>query len=141
LAPADDRDLIVQIEGITTGASTSLLPEAIPAMLDSTVPYIYLPVGACEKFEQTFGLVWDNATELYLLNDTQHTILKKMNPNITITIGNLTSATKVDIFFPYSAFDLIVTYPHVTNPTRYFPLKRADGVEQYTLGRTFFQEA
>lgn len=141
LAPADDRDLVVQIEDITTGTGDSLLSDPIPAFLDSTVPYIYLPVAACEEFEKAFGLTWNNDSQLYLLNDTQHTDLKTRNPNITFTIGNLTSATKLDIVFPYAAFDLTVAYPHVTNPTRYFPLKRAEKVEQYTLGRTFFQEA
>jgi len=141
LAPADDRDLVVQIEGITTGTNSSLLSESIPAFLDSTVPYIYLPVAACELFETAFGLTWDNATGLYLLNDTQHTNLKNLNPNITFSLGNLTSTTKVDITLPYSAFDLTVTYPHVSNSTRYFPLQRATDVKDYTLGRTFFQEA
>lgn len=141
LSPADNRDLVVQIEDIKTGSSTSLLPESIPAFLDSTVPFIWLPVAACEKFEKVFGLTLDNATGLYLLNDTQHTNLKTLNPNVTFTLGNVTSTTKVDIVFPYAAFDLTVTYPYVTNDTRYFPLKRAESADQYTLGRTFFQQA
>lgn len=109
--------------------------------LDSTVPYIYLPEAACAMFESTFGLVWDNATQLYLLTDAQHTTLKAQDPQITFTLGNLTSSTTVDITLPYSAFDLTVLYPIVENATRYFPLKRANDSSQYTLGRTFFQEA
>jgi len=109
--------------------------------LDSTIPYIYLPEAACTMFESTFGLVWDNATQLYLLTDAQHNALQTQSPNITFTLGNLTTSTTVDIILPYSAFDLTVSYPIVANATRYFPLKRANDSSQYTLGRTFFQEA
>lgn len=140
LAPANDRDLVVQLQSIKSG-TTSLLSETIPVFLDSTVPYLYLPATACTLFETAFGLAWDNETQLYLLTESQHTSLKSKNPSITFSIGNLTSTSKVDITFPYSAFDLMATYPLVQNATRYFPLKRASDVEQYTLGRTFFQEA
>ena len=47
----------------------------------------------------------------------------------------------MDITFPYSAFQLTAAYPLVDTDTKYFPLKRADNESQYTLGRTFFQEA
>ena len=140
LAPANDRDLVVQLQSIKSG-TTSLLPEVIPVFLDSTVPYIFLPATACALFETAFGLAWDNETQLYLLTDAQHASLKAKNPSITFSIGNLTSTTTVDITLPYAAFDLTATYPLVENATRYFPLKRANEVEQYTLGRTFFQEA
>jgi hypothetical protein len=141
--PEDDRELLVQLEQITaTGtANTTLLPSEIPIFIDSTLPYIYLPLSACELFETAFGLTWDNTTELYLLSDAQYTNLKSQNPNITFTLGNLTSPTTVDVTLPYSAFDLTASYPLVQNATKYFPLKRADNSTQYTLGRTFFQEA
>lgn len=84
--PADDRDLVVQIESINSGID-SLLPEAVPAFLDSTVPYIYLPIEACKRFESAFGLTWDNSTGLYLLNDAQHADLKKKNPEVTFVLG------------------------------------------------------
>lgn len=139
--PQDDRELIVQLNKISTANNTTLLPSPIPMLLDSTIPYIYLPVAACEEFEKAFGLVWDNATQLYLLTTAQHTVLQTQNPNVTFTLGNLTSSKTVDIILPYAAFDLTVSYPIVANATRYFPLKRANDSTQYTLGRTFFQEA
>lgn len=139
----DNRDLIVQLQNIAVAGATptSLLPTPIPAFIDSTVPYIWLPQSACSLFESTFGLVWDDTTELYLLNETQQTALQTQNANITFSIGNLTSSTTVDITLPYSAFELTAAYPLVENNTKYFPLKRADNETQYTLGRTFFQEA
>lgn len=139
--PQDNRELLVELNKITTDDGTSLLQQPVSIFLDSTVPYIYLPEAACAMFESTFGLVWDTATQLYLLTDAQHTSLKAQNPKITFTLGTLTSLQTVDIMLPYSAFDLTVSYPIVANATRYFPLKRANDSSQYTLGRTFFQEA
>ena len=139
--PDDNRELLVEMKSISADGGKSLLPEPISMFLDSTVPCIYLPEAACSIFESTFGLVWDNKTELYLLTDAQHTALQTQSPNITFRMGNLTSTNTVDIVLPYSAFDLEVSYPIVANATRYFPLKRANDSSQYTLGRTFFQEA
>ena len=66
------------------------------------------------------------------------------NAQVTFTIGpSSTGGETVDIVFPYSAFDLQVTYPIVANPNMsyYFPLMKAANDTQYTLGRTFLQEA
>lgn len=139
--PEYNRELLLELNEIQTEKGPSLLAKPISMYLDSTVPYIYLPEAACAMFESTFGLVWDNATQLYLLTDAQHTTLQAQDPQITFTLGSLTSSTTVDITLPYSAFDLTVSYPIVENATRYFPLKRANDSSQYTLGRTFFQEA
>jgi hypothetical protein len=138
----DIRDLTVQITSITTDTSNQkLLPEPIPAFLDSGLPYIWLPVEACTLFEDAFNLTWNNASELYLLDDSQHNTLLAQNPNVTFTLGNLTAGVNVNITLPYAAFDLKASAPLVANSTRYFPLKRATNDTQYTLGRTFFQEA
>ena len=145
--PNSDRDLMVYIDAITTSSSfsrsseSSLLSNPIPAFLDSTLPYIWLPTITCGAFEKAFNLAWDETTQLYLLNETQHAALTALNPNVTFTIGNFTSDLKVNITLPYAAFDLEAQYPLVANTTRYFPLKRANDSTQYTLGRAFFQEA
>jgi hypothetical protein len=91
-------------------------------------------------FENAFGLIWDNGTELYLVNDSLHNALLLQNSSVAFTLGNL-SGEKVNITLPYSAFDLTASSPLVPNTTHYFPLKRAANSSQYTLGRTFFQEA
>lgn len=138
----DIRDLTVQIDSITTNdGKTSLLPTPIPAMVDSGDPCIWLPLEACTLFEQAFGLTFDDKTQRYLLNATQHTSLKAMNPSVTFKLGNLTVGANVEITLPYAAFDLNVSSPIVSQSTSYFPLRRAVNDTQYTLGRTFFQEA
>jgi len=47
------------------GDQKSLLPTPISSFLDSSLPYISLPMDACQLFEKAFELIWDNATELY----------------------------------------------------------------------------
>ena len=139
--PVDERDLTVEIESILMTASNKsvdLLNNSISAYIDSTVPYFYLPVDVCQKFEDAFGILWDNDVQAYLVNDTLHDSLQTQNATVVFSISNTTQS--VSISLPYAAFDLIAEYPLVSNTTRYFPLMRATNESQYTLGRAFLQE-
>ncbi|KAK4965531.1 hypothetical protein LTR42_012287 [Elasticomyces elasticus] len=147
----NNRDLLVGVQSINTPnanasnpVATELLPGPIYMYIDSTVSQIWLPVDACEVFEYEFGLVYDNDTELYLVNDTLHESLLEKNASITFSLAQSTSGgNTVQIELPYAAFDLTASPPYqgVTNETRYFPLRRAANSTQYTIGRTFLQEA
>ena len=143
--PQSDRQLTVALNSITSSSGnskTDLLPNGILTLIDSTVPGIWLPTEACNLFEKTFGLIEDPIRNLYIVNDTLHDDLVKADPSITFELSNnLDSGPTVKITLPYSAFDLPVSYPLVKTPTRYFPLRRAKDDTQYTLGRTFLQEA
>ncbi len=143
--PDISRDLTVGLQKITLstkGKSSELLPEGIFTFIDSTVPQIWLPFAACEAFEKEFGLTWNATVELYLVNDTLHDTLISKNASFTFHIGNLTEGgPTIDVTLPYASFALIVDYPIVANRTRYFPIVRAANDTQYTLGRTFLQEA
>ncbi|KAK6532357.1 hypothetical protein TWF281_006546 [Arthrobotrys megalospora] len=146
--PFDSQDLVdlsVNIERITSSdanGTQALLPSSISAYLDSSVSYLWLPIDACQRFEEEFGLKWVEAVGLYLVNNTQHDKLVARNASITFRIGHFSTDQTVDIKFPYAAFDLQLSYyPFHTNPVRYFPLRRATDSTQYTLGRVFFQEA
>ena len=145
LAPDDSRDIVVGLQSITAkdanGSITSLLPSPILTFIDSTVPYIYLPLEACQLFENAFGLVWNATLELYLVNDTLHESLLAKNPTFTFQIADTTTGgPTVDIVLPYASFDLIGEYPLVDDIPRYFPIQPGNET-QYTLGRTFLQEA
>ena len=145
------RDLVASIQGIKTNTTTdSLLPGGpIYSFVDSTTPHIYLPVDACQAFEKAFGLVWDPTWELYIVDNDVHDNLLHSNPSVTFTVGSQTSGgDTVDIELPYGAFDMNVSFPFINstappylNSARYFPLKQAANDTQYTLGRTFLQEA
>lgn len=145
-APDISRDLVVGLQAIgltdANGKSASLLPSGILTFIDSTIPYIYLPLEACQAFEKELDLVWNASSQLYLVNDTLHKTLQARKLNFTFQLGNLaTGGQSVNITFPYDSFALTVGQPLVSNLTRYFPLKRSTNDTQYTLGRAFLQEA
>ncbi|KAI9707064.1 MAG: hypothetical protein M1836_000024 [Candelina mexicana] len=142
--PDISRDLLVSIRSITTSNPTGriLMRTPILSFIDSTLPYMYLPLLACQEFEKAFGLIWNEKSQLYLVNDTIHDNLVSLNPTITLELANaLTGGQTINITFPYASFDKEVGYPLVRNTTRYFPLMRALNDSQYVLGRTFLQEA
>jgi hypothetical protein len=138
------RDLVVALQSISYSGSTSavLLSESIHIYIDSTDPNLWLPEDACDAFEKAFGLTLDTASGLYLVNDTHHQTLLDSNAQVTFRLSDVKSGgDTVAIVLPYAAFDLTAASPLVDKSTHYFPLKRANSSTQYTLGRTFLQEA
>ncbi|KAF2135461.1 uncharacterized protein K452DRAFT_363145 [Aplosporella prunicola CBS 121167] len=165
------RELMVGIQAIKKHAGdneTDLLPTPLLAALDSSQPNIWLPESACKQFESAFGLEWNETDKLYKVNDSLHDKLVKEDATVTFSLGEVhedSGGESVDIVFPYSAFDLTATWPVVSEgSSTYFPLKKAANssqvrlsirsirktwvvraalrfYEQYTLGRTFLQEA
>ena len=147
-APDPSRNLMVGIQSITStaqdGTKSDLLPDPIMSFLDTTVPQVWLPTPACEAFEKAFGLTFDEKSDLYLVDDDLHSKLLNQNASVTFTLGSTTTGGQtMDIVLPYKAFDLQVAppTPNVVNSSMYFPLRRAANDSQYTLGRTFLQEA
>lgn len=143
---ADDitRDLVVSLQSISYSGpnSTTLLSNSINVFIDSTDPNIWLPGDVCNAFEAAFGLTVDSNTGLYLVNETYHNTLLSTNAEVSFRLSDVTSGgDTVSIVLPYAAFDLTAEYPIVNNTSYYFPLKRANTSAQYTLGRTFLQEA
>ncbi|KAH7055963.1 hypothetical protein B0J12DRAFT_656395 [Macrophomina phaseolina] len=147
-APDNERDVVVGLQGISMTSATKgnvdLLPTPVTMYIDSTVPQIWLPVDACAKFEEAFGLAYDNETDLYLVDDALHDTLVAQNANVTFTIGQSTTGGQtIDIVLPYAAFDLTAQPPYqgLFNATSYFPIRRGMNESQYVFGRTFLQEA
>lgn len=142
----DSKVLSVGLQGITAlntlSGSRSFLNTPILTLIDSTVSHIWLPRDACDDFEAAFGLTYDSGTDLYTINDTMHERLQDLKPTISFSLGNDADPSKlVTIQLPYSAFDLQASHPFYDNETNYFPIRRAANDTQYTLGRTFLQEA
>lgn len=144
--PDDSRSLLVGVQSITAsntiiGAITPL-SSGILSLVDSGTPHIWLPTAACTVFERAFGLTYDPHTDLYLVNSSTHAQLTQLNPTVTFTLGNeISGGDTINITLPYGSFDLQASHPIYPNATAYFPLRRAANESQYTLGRTFFQEA
>ncbi|KAF2214779.1 hypothetical protein CERZMDRAFT_66028 [Cercospora zeae-maydis SCOH1-5] len=141
------RDLLLNLRSISTDSSaSSLLPDGnIQIFLDSSVSQLWLPQSACDAFAQAFNLTYDESASFYLVNQTLRERLQAVNPNVTFTLAADDTATSraIEIVFPYAAFDLTLEFPNIMDPnsSAYFPLKIANNATQYTLGRTFFQEA
>jgi hypothetical protein len=138
------RDLVVSLRSITYEGSSSatLLSDSIYTFIDSTDPNIWLPGDACDAFEKAFGLTLDAQSGLYLINNSHHKTLADSNANVSFKLSDVKSGgDSVTITLPYAAFDLTAESPLVDNSSFYFPLKRANSSTQYTLGRTFLQEA
>ncbi|MCJ1388014.1 hypothetical protein MMC18_000858 [Xylographa bjoerkii] len=153
----NNRDLTLYVQSIAYSDSihsdVSLLPSANPGpiltFIDSTAPAIWLPLPACQAFEEAFGLTWNDTYGYYFVNDTLHATLLTSNPNVTFTLSNTANGgPTVNITLPYAAFDktlgygigLIKNLPSLESQ-KYFPLQRAANSSQYTLGKTFLQEA
>lgn len=138
------RDLTVNLRSISydTLGSSPLLTKSIPIFINSLVTHLWLPTEVCRRFEEAFNLTWSDAEQLYLLDDEAHGRLSTLNPTFTLTLGHEEAdGDTVEIALPYGAFDLSGTAPFTDPPSRYFPLKRAERADQYTLGRVFLQGA
>ncbi|KAK3686865.1 hypothetical protein LTR37_019380 [Vermiconidia calcicola] len=142
------RDLSVNLHAIATskGAPSNLLPDgSISIFIDSTVPELWLPESACAAFEEAFGIQYDDDMNRYTISSSTRQRLLTQDAGITFMIGpEVNGGETVDITLPYSAFDLQLGFPiiSVNSSSRYyFPLQRAANSTQYTLGRTFLQEA
>ena len=140
------RDLVVGLQSITFSDATitndELLSTGILTFIDSTVPHIWLPIAACQAFEDSFGIEWNSTIERYLVNNTLHSELQKQNASVSFILGNdVNGGSTVNITLPYASFDLNISAPFVNTDQYYFPLRQAANSSQYTLGRTFLQEA
>lgn len=138
------RELVVALDSISYSGrnTTTLLSRPIYTFIDSTDPNIWLPDEACDAFEAAFGLALDVPSGMYLVNETHHNTLLSSNAQVSFRLSDVESrGDTVTITLPYAAFDLTAEPPLVSNKSYYFPLKRASNSTQYTLGRTFLQEA
>lgn len=151
-SPNQFRQKVVALQYIwyadskSNGALLPLPKGPILTLVDSTVPHIWLPPETCQAFEKAFGLTYDPSSSLYLINETIHNALIKQNPSIIFQLSNNpTSGPAINITLPYASFDLEVKAGYntgVSKDSRYFPLRQANqGVDEYTLGRTFLQES
>jgi hypothetical protein len=148
-APDNERDIVVGVVGIAADTTTRnninlLKRDTFTMYIDSTVAELYLPTEVCNAFEDAFGLTYDNATKLYLVDDLQHQTLLAENASITFSLGqNFATNSTVQITLPYAALDKEAKPPYrgLNQNSRFFPIRHAEKETQFVLGRTFLQEA
>ena len=106
------------------------------------MPEIWLPQTVADNFATALGLTYDENTDRYLINDTMHTQLKSLNPQITFILGNTAynNGNNTNLVLPYAAFDQQIGWPIYNTTQNYFPIRRAANDSQYTIGRVFLQE-
>lgn len=166
------NELEVTIEKITTSVTDSkkaptewpaasvLLTnssEKTGALIDSSTPFLWLPLAMCEKFQQAFNLTFNDTFGLYFFNDNDALERYRAAPDLTLNFS-LSSAESVGssegepetitITLSANAFiqELRYPYPNVeggpdATPMPYFPLKRQKDGGRVVIGRAFMQEA
>lgn len=126
--------------------------DKVSAIIDSTTPFLWLPVAVCERFASNLGLSYNDTLNLYTFdkNVTQHDTLAMADLIFTFSLSDvLSSEDIINVTLPYAAFDLQLSYPAIpgttyeggNNTKNYFPLRQASSEAQYTIGRAFLQEA
>ncbi|MCJ1415931.1 hypothetical protein MMC32_002266 [Xylographa parallela] len=121
--------------------------------IDSSTPFLWLPEAVCTRLEDAFGIVYNEALQLYLLNTTQQQTLANANISFTFDLSDYPgSSNSVSLHLSYNAFDLALSYGFpglesvfpqmdVTSPSvPYLPVRKAANSTQYTIGRMFLQE-
>lgn len=115
--------------------------QMVTALIDSSTPYLWLPEQICENFASALNLTYNSTLNIYTFDrdPAQRTELQNLNFSISVQLSAKSSSVQaVTIDLPYQSFDQQMTYPETKY---YFPLKKATNESQYTLGRTFLQEA
>jgi hypothetical protein len=136
----------------TTAVSLLETADDVSAIIDSSTPFLWLPVTACDRFAEALGLTYNSTLNLYTFdaNPSQHDVLVNSQLSFNFILSDFSSATEmVNIILPYAAFDLELIYPAIPNTNYgdpdsskyYFPLRQASNAAQYTIGRAFLQEA
>lgn len=140
--------IIVNLNGSSESVTVG---SPFTAVIDSTLPYLYLPNETCDRIATTLGLTQTNTSngyQLYTINQTQLVNNYQQVQSIQISVTNVGALANPNavfngttIRFPYAAFDLNATWPiSPDNVTSYFPIIPAP-TDTFILGRTFFQEA
>ena len=144
LSPLDpSAQLTVEVQSIRLDFGVHLSISRISMSIDSTVPYISLPIDVCQAFEQQFGLIYNEAQEFYQIPDASYELLSKSGSFI-FNLGQTFSGGKtVDISLPYNNLVMPINSPFIPNVTRYFPLSRPFNSTSslFIIGRVFLQEA
>jgi len=119
------------------------IPVSETVVIDSTLPYMYLPSTVCDELAAKLGLTYNEPADLFTISPSSLAANEQSIQQIRITVGDTkNSGNTTSITFPYAAFALNASWPlfdqGVSQP--FFPIRRAEG-NTYILGRAFLQEA
>lgn len=128
-----------------TERSVDLVEESasFTAIIDSTLPYLYLPDTICDALAERLGLIYDDFNDLYTVNDTQRATNLNSVDTLKLQLSDALGGTAAtSITFNFRALDMSTSWPilNANNTSEGFiPIRKARKTP--ILGRTFFQEA
>jgi hypothetical protein len=132
----------IVIDGKSTGVAST--QHTFTAIVDSTLPYLFLPNATCDWLAKQLNLQFDDLAELYIIDPTSLRYNMGNITSIAITLGPTNSSppsSNLTIRFPYDAFNSNASWVWGWESQQHiFPIKRAPS-SIAVLGRVFFQEA
>jgi hypothetical protein len=152
---ATSPELLVTFSTITITYDNNTNPTSSPggvtALIDSTLPYLYMPINICDFLAKTLSLEYDDVTGLYTIDEKSLENNKQTISTITIAINPLSDSdsgsSKPGANINFINYDAFVAYADwhwgYSDTQAIFPLRRTpnDSKTQAVLGRVFFQEA
>lgn len=150
---SQNPELLVSVPSIAvdyakaTAKTEASSPGPFKAIIDSTLPYLFLPKNQCDWLAGLLGLTYDEeGRNIYLINATALASNRANIEALTITIGSedggsSSPGSPIAIRFPYAAFVGEASWTwNFPGAQAIFPLRRAPS-DTGILGRVFFQEA
>ncbi|KIW00999.1 uncharacterized protein PV09_07517 [Verruconis gallopava] len=145
-ASKDTRELQLSLSSIAfsfKNGTEASVPVSETVVIDSTLPYLYLPSSVCDQLASRLSLTYDGSTDLFTVGDAALASNRNAIDQVRIAVADTqNSGNTTSITFPYDAFNLNATWPtYDQNQSQpFFPIRRAPG-NTYILGRAFLQEA
>jgi hypothetical protein len=147
--PLSDGEMLVEVIGITiqfTSEGSQAHNVPFKALIDSTVPYLYLPDAVCDMFVTRYNLAEDSGRNLFTLNATTANTNQLATTGIQFAIGGSTGGPNgTTIQLPYDALNVLAHWSWgylAVSEQPIFPIRRQVNTSDYAiLGRPFLQEA
>lgn len=123
------------------GPPKSVISSVVTAVLDSTLPYLFLPRTMCDQLAELLQLKYDNRTGLYTIDNATLQSNRATISSLTLTISNPNGSSPIGVVFQYDAFNAQAVWSWGWPDFQaIFPIRRAPS-DKTILGRLFLQEA
>lgn len=83
---APDHGVSTNITSLTVQGGTLTAGDRLPVYIDPVIPQLRLPLHICKRFEDAFGLVWDETVQLYLMNQSTHGNFLQLNATVSFKL-------------------------------------------------------
>lgn len=117
--------------------------------IDSNTPFLWFPENVCDHIARVFNLTWNESAQIYTFAEgSSPQTLQDLDLQFTFQLGNsVDSSQNLALNISYDAFNLQLSYPfpglfesYTREKVNYFPMRRTNNSNQYTIGRSFLQE-